>query len=117
MRTLDFIETVLPSLRERHPLIRADIVDSMFGNEDFVTLKLLETIDPQRRGQGAGTAFMTDLIAVCDRHEIGLELEVKETDPAMQARLERFYERFGLVGEDGIMLRWPEPVPDIAPSA
>lgn len=115
MGTLEFIETVLPAIRARHPEVTADVVDSMFGNADFVTLKLLQVNDPAARGTGLGGAFLRDFLTETDRHEIGVEIEVDEAEPAQQTRLEAFYERFGFSGEDGVFMRWPEPAPE--PSA
>ena len=115
MSTENFLTVILPGLTQSHPELDIDVTESLLGNEDALTLKLLRVKDPNRRGNGLGTDFMRDFTACCDEAGLSIELEVIENDPENQARLENYYSRFDFVADDeGIMFRFPsltyEPV-------
>lgn len=119
MAPAEFITVELPGLRSRHPALRVRLKPGLV-DPDAVRLSLIVIDAPERRGHGLGTAFMTDLIDACDRHRIGLELEIIDSDAAGRRRLEEFYRRFGMDGiyseGMGMTFMHRSPAPEDVPS-
>lgn len=78
------------------------------GQEDSVYL-LLISVEDAARGSGTGTHLMNLLITAADIYNVKLSLTVMQVEEQMsEARLKKFYRRFGFVVTEGLdMVRHP----------
>jgi GNAT superfamily N-acetyltransferase len=94
----DSFSVELHALSLAHPDVSFDLDE----DDGYVNLNYVEA---KTAGEGLGTAFMNDLVALTDKH--GMDIIV-DPAPTGGTRLRRFYERFGFVEwHDCLMMRVP----------
>lgn len=95
-----FFDDLSFDLAPRYPNIEAHI-------EDDDGQVYLASIAARHPGEGDGSRFMTDLVALLDHYGITMELEPSraEDDDELHQRLGRWYARFGFEWIDEYRMR------------
>lgn len=67
---------------------------------DAIQVSSIKVKDKTKRKEGLGTAFMTELTQLCDKHKLLCVLSPDSSETPMSALL-RFYKNFGFVKNSG----------------
>lgn len=109
----EFIAKILPAIKLRHPAVAVTIEDS---GDDHIFIVSLHARTQSLAA--TGHAFLHDLLAQTDLHEIVVELDIEDMESRHGQRLVAFYNKFGFVEDDnGRCMRLPEPVSASVPAA